>query len=222
MKKYIIYTRVSTQKQGLGLEAQLTMAHNYIRMNGGVSIAEYSEKESGKETINRPILQECINRCKSEKLVLLVAKLDRLSRDVADIFTLRKQKGLNFEVCECDASDTFMLGIIATLAQKEREMISKRTKEALAELKAQGKQLGSPIAAETIRGRWTEGGDAVRNAANEKPANLQAWAAIRYMQGTLREKANYLNKMHFDTPNSGGTWTATQVQRIIKRYSAEQ
>ena len=217
MKSFIIYTRVSTQKQGLGLDAQLTVTRSYAASCKGAVIAEYSEKESGKETINRPILQECIKRCKAEKAVLLVAKLDRLSRDVADIFTLRKLKGFAFEVCDCDASDTMILGIMGALAQKERELISRRTKDALSVLKAEGKQLGNPHAAETLRKYNHLGAEVRKQKANNNQANKTAFAAIRFMTGTLQAKADYLNELGFTTPN-GCTWKAAQVQRLIARF----
>ena len=112
MKQFISYTRVSTQKQGLGLEAQTATIESYAKANNGKVIASYSEKESGKETINRPALQEAIARAKKEGAILLVAKLDRLSRDIIDIFTLKKDTALTFEVCDIDASDTMTLGIV--------------------------------------------------------------------------------------------------------------
>lgn len=223
MKKFIIYTRVSTQKQGLGLDAQLTVTRSYAASCKGEVIAEYSEKESGKQTINRPVLQECIKRCKAEKVVLLVAKLDRLSRDVADIFSLRKMKGLDFEVCDCDASDTMILGITAALAQKERELISKRTKEALAEVKKRPeyvsgeKKLGNPHAAETIAKHYLKGAAAWKRKADEKHENKVAFAAIRFMKGTLQAKADYLNELGFTT-SEGKKWHSAQVQRLIARY----
>ena len=217
MTKFIIYTRVSTKKQGLGLDAQLEITRNHAASCKGVVIAEYSEKESGKETINRPILQECIARCKAEKAVLLVAKLDRLSRDIADTFSLRKMKGFSFEVCDCDASDTMILGIMGALAQKERELISKRTKDALAVLKASGKQLGNPYAADTMRKYNHLGVEAHKRNADNDSHNKTAFAAIRFMSGTLREKAAYLNDLGFTTPR-GSTWNASQVQRLIARF----
>lgn len=217
MTKFIIYTRVSTKKQGLGLDAQLEITRSHAASCKGVVIAEYSEKESGKETINRPILQECIARCKAEKAVLLVAKLDRLSRDIADTFSLRKMKGFSFEVCDCDASDTMILGIMGALAQKERELISKRTKDALAVLKASGKQLGNPHAADTMRKYNHLGSAAMKRNADNDSHNKTAFAAIRFMSGTLREKAAYLNDLGFTTPR-GSTWNASQVQRLIARF----
>ena len=218
MKKFIAYTRVSTTKQGLGLDAQTNAINNYIASHGGTIIAQYSEKESGKETINRVELQKAIAHAKCEGATLIVAKLDRLSRSIADIFTLRKDKQLNFEVCDLDASDTLMLGIFATLAQQERELISRRTREALAALKNKGVKLGNPNAAEQLRQVSSQGVEARKANAKSNKANRHAYDAIRLMNGTLNEKAAYLNNNGYLTRN-GKRFSATQVSRLIAMYN---
>ena len=218
MKKFIAYTRVSTTKQGLGLDAQTNAINNYIASHGGTIIAQYSEKESGKETINRVELQKAIAHAKREGATLIVAKLDRLSRSIADIFTLRKDKQLVFEVCDLDASDTLMLGIFATLAQQERELISRRTREALAALKNKGVKLGNPNAAEQLRQVSSQGVEARKANAKSNKANRHAYDAIRLMNGTLNEKAAYLNNNGYLTRN-GKRFSATQVSRLIAMYN---
>ena len=218
MKKFIAYTRVSTTKQGLGLDAQTNAINNYIASHGGTIIAQYSEKESGKETINRVELQKAIAHAKCEGATLIVAKLDRLSRSIADIFTLRKDKQLDFEVCDLDASDTLMLGIFATLAQQERELISRRTREALAALKNKGVKLGNPNAAEQLRQVSSQGVEARKANAKSNKANRHAYDAIRLMNGTLNEKAAYLNNNGYLTRN-GKRFSATQVSRLISMYN---
>lgn len=217
MEKYISYTRVSTAKQGIGLDAQETIISNYVQQHGGQIVARFEEKESGKETINRPELQNAINLAHSTGAVLVVAKLDRLSRNIVDVFTLKRDTKLRFEVCDIDASDTMTLGIFATLAQKEREMISRRTKEALAAKKAQGVKLGSPIAAETMRKVNHLGAEARKQKANENEHNRRAYAAIQFMSGTLAEKAAHLNENGFVTRN-GKEFKPMQVKRLIERY----
>lgn len=219
MKKFISYTRVSTAKQGLGLDAQAKIIAEYVKKNGGTITARYEEKESGKDTINRPELQAAIAQCKSEGAVLVVAKLDRLSRDIADIFTLKKDRELDFEVCDVDASDTLTLGIFATLAQKERELISRRTKEAMAALKAEGKKLGNPHAREHMAAIGHLGPEARKRAAYDNGENRRAYAAIKLMQGTLAEKAAYLNENGYTTP-TGKAFCATTIFRLEKRYAA--
>ena len=217
MKKFISYTRVSTSKQGLGLEAQTATIESYVKNQSGTIIGSYSEKESGKETINRHELQKASAQAKAEGAILIVAKLDRLSRDIVDIFTLKKDSNLHFEVADMDASDTMTLGIFATLAQKERELISKRTKEALAARKAEGMKLGNPKAAETLRKFNHLGAEKRKAAADASDTNRHAFAAIKFMEGSLKAKADYLNENGFKTPK-GSNWNPIQVSRLISRY----
>lgn len=220
MTQFISYTRVSTTKQGIGLEAQAAIIESYVQQHGGIVIDSYTEKESGKDTINRPGLQAAIKKCKQEGATLIVAKLDRLSRDVADIFALKKDRSLQFVVCDMDASDTLMLGVMASLAQKERELISRRTREALQALKAEGKQLGSPKARETMLEINRRGVEKRHALAMDNEASRKAYAAIRYMSGTLAVKAAYLNENGFRTRN-GKEFQPMQVKRLIDRYGAE-
>jgi len=140
MKDFVAYTRVSTEGQGIGLDAQMDIINAWVKNNGGNVIATLREKASGKN-LNRPVLKQALDMCRQTGATLIVAKLDRLSRDVADIFTIRKRKGLDLIVCDIDANDTMMLGIFATLAQKERQLISTRTREALAAKKIQLEEL---------------------------------------------------------------------------------
>lgn len=219
MKKYIAYYRVSTKQQGLGLDAQQSIVSAYIKANGGRLIAEYSEKESGKETTHRAQLAAALAAHKAEGATLVVAKLDRLSRNVADVFNLVKAKSNRIEVCDMDASDTMMLGIFATLAQKERELISERTKAALKVRKEQGIKLGNPRASEHMKAINHMGAQARKDNATANDANRKAYAAIKFMQGTLRDKASYLNENGFTTPR-GGQWSAMQVLRLIERFAA--
>lgn len=225
MKKYIAYYRVSTKKQDIGLEAQQSIVTEYIRANGGTLVNEYSEKASGSTIIHRAELPKAITDCKKHEYTLIVAKLDRLSRDVADTFRLFKEMRNNIVVCNQDVSDTLTLGIFAALAQKERELISKRTKEAMAELGRKGKKFGNPnLISKTPKAKklWkeisTKGVETRKKKANNLKENKQAWAVICNMTGSLREKADALNKNGFTTPK-GGKWSAIQVSRLIARYS---
>ena len=219
MAKYVAYCRVSTIGQGIGLDAQLDSINKWMKQNGGTIIKTIEEKESGKETINRPGLMGAIDLCRQEGATLIVAKLDRLSRNVADIFTLKRQ-GLKFEVTDIDASDTMILGIFATLAQKEREMISKRTREALAALKAQGKKLGNPNAQEAMRAVNQMGVAKRKENANNAPENRHAYDAIRLMPGTLQQKADYLNENGYRT-RTGKLFAPVTVSRLLERYNQE-
>lgn len=218
MTRFISYCRVSTKKQGLGLEAQSTIIANWIAANGGEIIAAYDEKESGKTT-NRPALQDAIKQCKQTGAKLIVAKLDRLSRDISDVFSIRKK--IDFVVCDMDATDTLTLGIFATLAQKERELISKRTKEALQELKRKGKKLGNPDARNHMKAINAKGCAARKEKAATAKENKTAYDVIRFMNGTLQSKADYLNANGYLTRN-GKQWAATSVMRLIKRFAPAQ
>ncbi|PLK42075.1 recombinase family protein [Emticicia sp. TH156] len=144
MKQYIAYYRVSTKKQGasgLGLEAQKFTASNFLK-EGDRIVKEFIEIESGKSN-QRVQLDEAIKYARNNKLTLLVAKLDRLSRNVSFIFTLR-DSGVDFVCADIPDANTLTIGIFATIAQHEREIISRRTKDALKAKKAKGYKLGSP------------------------------------------------------------------------------
>ena len=124
--KYIAYYRVSTKRQNLGLDAQRKTVLDYISTVNGILINSYEEKESGKNNA-RLELHKAITECKKNNATLVIAKLDRLSRNVSFIFTL-KDSGINFVCCDIPECNTLTLGIFATIAQSERETISQRTK----------------------------------------------------------------------------------------------
>jgi DNA invertase Pin-like site-specific DNA recombinase len=144
MKTYVAYYRVSTQKQGqsgLGLEAQKVAVRAFLKCETCI-IAEYTEVESGKRDA-RPQLSSAIAMAKASGSVLVIAKLDRLSRNAAFIFAL-KDSGVEFVCADMPDANTLTIGIFAVLAQHERELISSRTKAALEAKKAQGHRLGTP------------------------------------------------------------------------------
>ena len=225
MTNFIAYYRVSTKKQGLGLEAQQDIINTYVANARGTIISEYQEKESGKDVhgesrlSNRPILIGALNECKRLGATLIVAKVDRLTRDIEDGAHIFK----NYKVQFCDHPDIspLELGIFLGMAQQEREFISQRTKQGMAK---STKQAGNPHLA-----LKTEDGLALieknhelikknrKTRADRATANVKAFAAIRYMAGTLREKADYLNRNGFVTTNNK-TWQATSVSRLIDRY----
>jgi DNA invertase Pin-like site-specific DNA recombinase len=131
-KLYIAYYRVSTREQGisgLGLESQKSIVLNYILHNGNRIVAEFTEIESGKNN-NRPELIKAINLCKEQNGTLVIAKLDRLSRNVNFISALMESK-VNFICCDMPDASPLTIHIFAALAQWERERISERTKSAL-------------------------------------------------------------------------------------------
>ena len=145
MKNYVAYYRVSTKQQGytrLGLDAQKSAVLDYARYSGGRILFEYTEIESGRKD-QRQELHKAIAIAKANGAVLLIAKLDRLARNAGFIFTLR-DAGVSFVCCDMPDANTLTIGIFAALAQYEAELISSRTKAALAQKKAQGFKLGTP------------------------------------------------------------------------------
>lgn len=217
MKKFVAYCRVSTTGQGIGLDAQERIINEWVSANNGIIIKTIREKESGKSTANRVGLAQAIDLCMTEDAGLIVAKLDRLSRDVADVFSIKKRLGDRLTICDLNAADTMLLGVFASLAQKERELISRRTKEALAEKKAQGIKLGNQNAAEAMRAVNRLGVAKRMNEANNAPENKTAWMVIRLMDGSLQSKADFLNENGYRTRN-GKRWTPAGVSRLIARY----
>ena len=220
MSKFVTYLRTSTQDQQLGIEAQRTKAQSYAESVNGEIVAEYSEHESGKNN-NRPELEEAIRACKKHGATLLLAKLDRLSRSVAFLFELKERldkEGVKVVIAEFPEvmENTLTLGIFATLAQRERELISERTKAALQAKKARGERIGREKGCDI--------------SANQKKAvaSIKAGAdlfaqkvcpVIKQMAKTgtpLSSIANTLNEQGIKT-RRGGKWTATAVKRVLSR-----
>lgn len=216
MKKFIAYYRVSTKRQGLGLDAQKSVVESYVSSVGGTLVGEFAEKESGKSN-KRVELMKALAECKKEGATLIIAKLDRLSRNVSFIFALR-DSGVNFYCCDIPELNTLNLGIFATIAQYERELISDRTKKALAELKRKGVELGAPNPVITPEMR-VKSAETLREIANSNENNIRATAVIKGMvqEGkTLRQIAKYLNDNSFRT-SKGCEFTPMAVSRLAKR-----
>ena len=215
--RFVSYLRVSTDRQGksgLGLEAQRAAVLAYL--NGGCweLSAEFVEVESGKNN-DRPTLAKAINQCRMTGATLLVAKLDRLSRDAASLMNLSKS-GIDIRACDMPEANTMMFGIMAIIAQHEREAISRRTKEALAASKARGKVLGG------YRGgpvpRATEGGQASAAAADTFAALVGPMIVAQRNRGaSLQEIANQMTAEGIKTVR-GGAWTPMTVKNIIDRH----
>jgi DNA invertase Pin-like site-specific DNA recombinase len=140
--KFIAYFRVSTDRQGksgLGLEAQREAVLNYLNGGSWTMVAEFTEVESGKHA-DRPQLAAALAACKKRKAKLVIAKLDRLSRNLAFIATLM-DSGVEFVAVDNPHANKLTIHILAAVAQHEREMIAQRTREALAAAKARGVKL---------------------------------------------------------------------------------
>jgi DNA invertase Pin-like site-specific DNA recombinase len=211
MKTAIGYVRVSTQRQGksgLGLEAQQAALARFAQAEGYKLVETFTEVETGKGADaldRRPQLSAAIRTAKKHKAPVLVAKLDRLSRDVHFISGLMTHK-TPFIVAELGAdADPFMLHLYAALAEKERRLISQRTRDALAAKKAQGVKLGG-LNAEGI---------ARRDAALDR-AKLLAPIFAELDGKSTREIARILNDRKIGTP-TGAPWSAMTVNRVRQR-----
>ena len=143
MKKFVTYLRVSTRKQGasgLGLESQQKICGEFIKAHGGEMVAEYKDVESGTHRDRKGLLA-AIDYCKRNQCALVIAKLDRLARDVEFCFKV-VNTGIEIHFCDMPQLNTLLLGVFASVAQYERELTSDRTTKALAAKKARGEALG--------------------------------------------------------------------------------
>jgi DNA invertase Pin-like site-specific DNA recombinase len=164
-QKYISYLRVSTQQQGrsgLGIEAQKQAVQEFLKQYPGELLAEFVEVESGKNS-NRPELNKAIDFCELTGGTLVVAKLDRLSRDLHFLTSLQK-RNLQFKICDMPQIDELTVHVLGATAQHELRLISNRTRTALAQAKARGVQLGNPNL-NVIRNRDVTAANKVRSIA---------------------------------------------------------
>ncbi|MBV5317804.1 MAG: recombinase family protein [Desulfobulbaceae bacterium] len=228
--RYVIYFRVSTDKQGksgLGLEAQRATVMNYL--NGGAHeiVATYTEIESGGKN-DRAELQKAIRDCRLKGAKLIVAKLDRLSRDLEFIAALQKS-AVKFVIAEMPDATELTIHIYAAMAQHERKLISQRTKDALAVAKANGQIkgqgfFGNPCLRNGERVPGSGGPVAAAKATAAKIVKADAFAMeiaqvvkdLVVGGESLREIADGLNNAGYRTAK-GGEWHATSVKRILDR-----
>src|SRR5262249_51649785 len=213
--KFFSYLRVSTDKQGergYGLDAQRKAIADYLNGGSWELLGEYVEVESGKRN-DRPQLEAALAACRRHKAKLVIAKLDRLSRNLAFIATLMERK-VDFVCCDMPEANRLTIHIIAAMAEHERNMISDRTKRGLAAAKARGVKLGGPRlveARESAVASIKAGAD--RHAANVLPIVREIQQAGAR---TLRDVAEALNARGIPTPR-GGQWYAASVRNILAR-----
>lgn len=223
-KRFVVYYRVSTAKQGrsgLGLEAQGETVMRFLESCGNEwdVVSVYREVESGRKD-DRPELSKAIRDCRLKGARLLVAKLDRLSRDLNFITGLQKA-GVPFTVAEMPDATELTIHIYASMAQHERKLISERTKAALQTAKAKGKKLGNPC---FQRGEQIPGSGAPDNANAARIEKADDFAQqiaqiIKEMGGgSLREIADGLNNAGYRTAR-GKEWQATSVKRVLERVT---
>lgn len=218
---YISYLRQSTKKQSLsnlGIEAQREIIQKYL---GQIKpIAEFVETESGKKT-DRPKLAEALELCRKTKSTLIVAKLDRLSRNVA--FTSKLlESDVEIKFCDFPEANRLVLHIIASIAEYEAGLISTRTKQALKAKKARGVSLGKPENLVNNLGKAiTKSNLTNRQKALDNDNNRRAIAMLKVMATqdlSLSEMARRLNEEGFVT-SQGKQFTAWQVSVLLKRYN---
>lgn len=221
-KKLVSYLRVSTKRQGksgLGLEAQRGSVTQYLGSERGQLIQEFVEVESGKSA-DRPQLMKALHLCKITGATLLIAKLDRLSRDAHFLLGLQKA-GVRFVAADMPEANEMVVGIMAVIAEGERKLISRRTKDALAVAKKRGVRLGNPNGAKHLQG--------IGNAA--AVASVKARAAARALdlaevvsdiqadgKTSLQDIAGELNRRSIQTPR-GGSWHPASVSRLLERLA---
>jgi DNA invertase Pin-like site-specific DNA recombinase len=212
---FVAYLRVSTVRQGesgLGLEAQRATVVAFARQHGGAIVASFVEVETGKRS-DRPELAKALEVARKGKATLLIAKLDRLARNVAFIANLM-DAGVEFLACDQPFASRLTLHILAAVAEDEARRISERTKAALQAARARGRKLGSPVAAKTI------GQARAARSAYSAKANATTLAVIREVQGsgveTLSGIARALQARGVKTPNGRAQWQPVQVSRLLQ------
>ena len=210
--KYVTYLRCSTREQGqsgLGIEAQRETCERFAE--GGSIVAEYMEVESGKRR-DRPQLTAALAKCRETGATLLVAKLDRLVRDLGFLCQLLDSK-VEFVCCDFPRADRVMLHIAGAIAEWERRRISERTRDALAALKRRGRKLGNPAnLTTTARERGVQ---ANRRAAERHNERVRPWVRELKAQGlSLRTIADVLNGRGVLT-RRGCRWTAGGISRLL-------
>ena len=220
MKQFVIYKRVSTKSQGdsgLGLDAQERdinlYLENYVEEPHEI-IGTFCDVESGTKA-ERTQLQAALKLVRQNKAILLVSKLDRLSRKVSFITTLMDDKKIDFKVASMPTADKIMLHIYAVLSEAERDFISTRTKAALKEAKARGVKLGGSRPNNQVRH------DAVKELADQMALKVSKLIKSNRSDGkSYRYIAEQLNQMQVATAQ-GGSWYASTVRNYDLRQLSE-
>jgi DNA invertase Pin-like site-specific DNA recombinase len=222
-RKIVAYYRVSTAKQGrsgLGLDAQRSAVEAYVSSTGSTVVREFVEIESGRKN-DRPKLVEGLAFARRAKALLLVAKLDRLSRSVRFISTVLDSP-VEFAACDIPEANRLVLHVLAAVAEAESKMIGERTRAAMAAAKRRGRTFGSPknLTPRARRRGALLGAQANRCKAVESYRDLAPVVFSLHRKGSsLRQIAEHLNDQGHATAN-GASWSATQVHRLLSRATA--
>ncbi|QOF94228.1 recombinase family protein [Novacetimonas hansenii] len=212
--KFVAYYRVSTEKQGksgLGIEAQQHSVRQFLNGGDWELLAEFTEIETGKND-DRPQLERAMNECRLTGATLVIAKIDRLSRNAAFLIGL-KDAGISFVAADMPGANQMTIGIMALVAQQEREAISQRTKEALAAAKARGVKLGGYRGGPMVNGK--AGTEALQQKTAAFRASVRPLVTELHDQGmSQRQIAAELDRRSVRTPR-GGKWTAKAVAAVL-------
>ena len=215
MKKVVFYLRVSTVKQGAdgnGIQHQMTVVNRYAEANGAEIVGQFIEVESGGKTDSeRPQLAAALEKCKKENAVLVCSKIDRLSRNAEFLLRLMNSR-VEFVCCDIPNCDRFTISLFAILAEKEKNMISERTKNALKMVKARGIKLGNPNPELSVI-KMNEGARKGRIDFKNKIIpiiNEIKSTGIKTLQGV----ADCLNRRGISTRN-GKQWYPTQIRNLL-------
>lgn len=223
---YIALYRVSTDKQGrsgLGIEAQKEAVARYLNGGDWKLVSEFVEIETGTNKRQRPELTKALDACKLYGATLIIAKLDRLARNVAFISALM-ESGVEFVACDMPTANKFTVHVLAAVAEHEAAMISARTKAALAAKKARGEKTGAScwrsdtglLSAEDRQRGQALAVDKIKNDKAERWARVQP--IIQRLKGdgmSLRGIANEMNRLNIPTAR-GGKWSAVMIAKILK------
>jgi DNA invertase Pin-like site-specific DNA recombinase len=208
---YIAYYRVSTDKQGksgLGLEAQRQAVAAFVTQRGAI-LSEHTEIESGRKS-DRPQLLQALAQCRRQKATLLIARLDRLARNVAFISNLMESR-VDFLAVDMPEANRLTIHILAAVAEHERELISQRTKAALQVAKARGAKLGNPNPLPaSLKARQVLAAQTAQRHATVRPLILD----LQQHGLSLRAIAQELNRRRVPTAR-GGLWYATSVKNVL-------
>lgn len=223
----IAYERVSTTRQGrsgLGLDAQRAAIDAFAAARGAVVIARFAEVESGRRR-DRPALRKALSLARLTGATLVIARLDRLSRNAAFLLELR-DSNVRFVACDMPGANDLTVGILAVVAEAERAAIARRTKEALAAARARGIKLGNPNGAAALRRAGLGGAPlqaAVRRNADAFAAELAPVIAEIRAGGhlSLRAIAAELNARQV-LSRRGGRWQASNVRNLLHRLDRQR
>jgi DNA invertase Pin-like site-specific DNA recombinase len=220
--KFVSYLRVSTKRQGesgLGLEAQRAAVEAWLNGGDWTLCKEYVEVESGKRADSRPALAKAFDACRAFNAKLVIAKLDRLSRDPVFLLSLR-DAGIEFIAVDMPHANRLTVGIMALVAEQERDAISQRTKAALAAAKARGTKLGKPKGTMVPRSDIGRAHSVEANMANAEAFAERMRPILAELSGlSARATAAELEKRGYATAR-GGKWSPTLVIRTRARLGA--